>query len=283
MTTPTNPSIAHDVRIAARQGLLPRTAGGLLAGFANLLSKELGEWFKTRRWLVQSLIWLLLINGFIAFIVYLIPTIDPAEMESAGEQPLHIMALSMFYSFAAIAGSIGMVVLTQDEVIQEKQSGTAAWILSKPVSRSAFLLSKWLSNVIGGLIFITVLPGVVTAAEITLAGLPEIPLLPFLAGIGAVALTLIFYISLVIMLGVLFEQRGPVLGIAFGVMFGGMIVGQIFPQIGYILPLTMDQIALTLGTGQPLPAMAISQLIMTPVWSLIFMAVALRRFQHVEF
>ena len=282
MTAPTNSTIAHDRRLAARQGLLPRTSTGRLAGFGNLLSKELGEWFKTRRWIWQILIWLIMINGSVAFILYLLPTIDPAEMQGADTQPLNIMALSMFFSFATVAGSIGMIILVQDEIIQEKQSGTAAWILSKPVARPVFILSKWLSNIVGGLIFIIILPGAITVVEIALAGLPASPLLPFLAGAGVAALTLIFYISLVIMLGVLFEQRGPVLGAAFGVIFGGMIVASIFPQINYILPLSMDQIALSLSQGQALPAMPASQLVMTAVWSVIFLVVALRRFQRIE-
>ncbi len=101
MTTPTNSTLARDRRLAARQGLLPRTSSGRLAGFGNLLNKELGEWFGTRRWLWQSVIWLILINGFIAFTLYLLPTIDPAEMQGADSQPLNIMALSMFFSFAA--------------------------------------------------------------------------------------------------------------------------------------------------------------------------------------
>jgi ABC-2 type transport system permease protein len=282
MTTPTNSTITGDRRLAARQGLVSRTSSGSLAGFGNLLNKELGEWFRTRRWLWQSIIWLVLINGFIAFILYVLPTVDPAEMQGAENQPLNIMALSMFFSFAIVAGSIGMIILVQDEIIQEKQSGTAAWILSKPVARPAFILSKWLSNIIGGLIFIVALPGAVTAAEIALAGQPATPLLPFLAGTAVAALTLIFYISLVIMLGVLFEQRGPVLGAAFGVMFGGMIIATIFPQINYVLPLSMDQIALSLSQGQALPAMAASQMVMTAVWSVIFLVVALRRFQRTE-
>lgn len=282
MTTSTNSTLARDRRMAARQGLQTRTGNGRLAGFGNLVNKELGEWFGTRRWIWQTIIWLILINGFIAFILYLLPTIDPAEMEGADMQPLNIMALSMFYSFATVAGSIGMIILVQDEIIQEKQSGTAAWILSKPVARPAFILSKWLSNIIGGLIFIVALPGVVSVAEIALAGQPGTPVLPFLAGTAVVALTLIFYISLVIMLGVLFEQRGPVLGAAFGIMFGGMIIATIFPQINYILPLSMDQFALSLSQGQALPAMAVSQLVMTAAWSIIFLVVALRRFQRIE-
>ncbi len=57
------------------------------------------------------------------------------------------------------------------------------------------------ANMIGGLIFIVVLPGVVTVAEIALAGQVAPPPLPFLAGAAVVALTLIFYISLVITVG----------------------------------------------------------------------------------
>jgi ABC-2 type transport system permease protein len=283
MTTPTNPSVARDLRLAARQGLLARSSAGWSAGFGNMLDKELGEWFKTRRWLWQTLIWLVMINGFIAFLMFVIPIIDPEEAQSGAMPPVDVMALTLFFSFASMAGSIGMIILVQDEIIQEKQSGTAAWILSKPVARAAFILSKWISNVIGGVIFIALVPAVVTVAEIFLAGKPGTPILPYLAGIAAVALTLIFYASLVILLGVLFEQRGPVLGIAFGVMFGGLIIAQLVPQIGYILPLNIDTIALSLATGQALSAMAISQLAMTAVWSLIFMAVALLRFQRMEF
>ena len=282
MTTHTNPSIAPDLRLSARQGLVTRTDSGWLAGFGNMLNKELGEWFGTRRWLWQSLIWLVIINGFVGFMLFVLPTIEPAEFQSGANPPLHIVALTLFFSFAAMGGSIGMIILVQDEIIQEKQTGTAAWILSKPVSRHAFILTKWISNVMGGLIFILTIPAAVTVAEIYLAGQPVTPKLNFLAGVGAVALMLIFYASLVIMLGVLFEQRGPVLGTAFGLMFGGMIAAQLVPQVSYILPTSIDQISLALSQGEALPAVAISQLIMTAILSFIFMLIALWRFKRVE-
>ena len=78
-----------------------------------------------------------------------------------------------------------------------------------------------------------------------------------------------------ILLGVLFQQRWPVLGIALGLMFGGLIIAQFAPQITYVLPLSMDKIALAISQGQALPAMEISQLIMTAVWRFLFMFVAL--------
>lgn len=283
MTVPTNPAVTHELQLAARKGLVPSPASGRLAGFGNMLGKELGEWFGTRRWMWQGLIWLSIINGFIAFLLFLVPVIDPAESQVEGAPPPDLMALTLFFTFTVMAGSIGMIIQAQDEVIQEKQSGTAAWILAKPVARQAFILTKMLSNIVGGLVFIVALPALVALGEIYLAVGHGTPILPYLAGISVVLLALIFYLSLVILLGVLFEQRGPVLGIAFGVMFGGLIAVQFAPQVGYILPVTMDKIALAMSQSQPLPEMAVSQLITTAVWSILFTVVALWRFQRAEF
>jgi ABC-2 type transport system permease protein len=188
----------------------------------------------------------------------------------------------MFFTITAMAGTIGAIILAQDEIIQEKQAGTAAWILSKPVARPAFILTKLLSTTIGALIFIVAIPGLVAMGEIFLATRKLVPLAPFLAGIGVIMLALFFYLSLVILLGVLFESRGPVLGIAFGVMFGGLLIRSFIPPILYVLPLSMESIALMVVQGMALPAMFVSQVIATAVLSIVFVLVALWRFQRVE-
>jgi ABC-2 type transport system permease protein len=246
-----------------------------------MLGKELGDWFGTRRWLVQTIVWLVIINGLMAFIMFIVPLIDPSEQLGPAEQAAQ--GLGLYFAFSVIFGAIGMVILTQDEIIQEKQTGTAAWILSKPVSRSSFILTKLLSNLVGGVIFIAALPGAVAYAELYLASHQAPPILPFLMGAGAILLALVFYLSLVIMLGTLFEQRGPVMGIALGLLIGGLIASQFSPQVSYILPVAMQDIAGALAQGQPLPTVAISQLIATTVWSILFIGVALRRFGRLEF
>ena len=182
-----------------------------------------------------------------------------------------------------VAGAIGAVILAQDEVIREKQSGTAAWILSKPVSRAAFILTKVLANIIGVAVFIVALPGVVSFVEISLATGSQPAWLPFLAGMGVILLGLVFYLSLIVLLGTLYEQRGPLLGIGFGLMFGGMILVNFAPQLNYILPLSLDKISLIVAMGQPLDAMMISQLISTAVLSVVFTALAVLRFRRQEF
>ena len=66
------------------------------------------------------------------------------------------------------------------------------------------------------------------------------------------------------------------------VVFGGMLIANFVSQIEYVLPLAMDKIAVVLMLGTPLPAMFVSQLIATAGLSLVFIVVALWRFQHVE-
>jgi ABC-2 type transport system permease protein len=289
MTVQTNPQVTRDLRLAARQGLLPARGSGWLAGFGNMLAKELGEWFRTRRWLWQLLVWVIILDGFIAFMMFglpalasIMPELKPtAEAMFAGLPP-EVGAVMHFFSMVIMTGTMGAIILAQDEVIQEKQSGTAAWILSKPVARSSFILTKLLSNTVGVLIFIVAVPGGILLGQIFLATHKLVPLLPFLAGAGVLLLTLFFYVSLVIMLGVLFESRGPVLGIALGFLWGGNILRNFFPWLLYVLPYGMEGVALGVVQGGPLPAMAVSEIISTAVLSIVFTLVALWRFQRKE-
>jgi ABC-2 type transport system permease protein len=273
----TNTTLDRDAVLAARQGLVTEKS----SGFGNMLNKELRDWFGTRRWIVQAVIWLAIVNGLMAFIMFVVPTMDPSE-EMGAEQVL-AMAPGLYFNFVILFGAIGMIILTQDEIIQEKQSGTAAWILSKPVSRSAFVMTKLLSNFVGGLIFIAGITGAVAFLEIYLASGQALPVLPYLIGVGLVLLTLTFYLSLVIMLGTIFEQRGSVLGIAVGVLLGGMIASQFTQLVSYFLPVNMPDIAVAVIQGQPLPVIAISQLVTTGAWSILFIIVALLRFRREEF
>ena len=290
MTVQTQPQATRDLRQAARQGLLPARGSGWLAGFGNMLAKELGEWFRTRRWIWQLLIWLIIIDGFVVLMLFVLPALaammpalKPTVDATFAGLPPEVWGLSSYFTLLGFAGVLGVVILAQDEIIQEKQTGTAAWILSKPASRQAFILTKLLSNIIGALVFIVLVPGLVAWILNYLATHTGVPLATFLAGVGVFMLGLIFYISLVILLGVLFESRGPVLGIAFGILIGGMMLRNFIPPILYVLPLSMDGVAMAVVMGMPLPAFMVSQVISTAVLSIVFILVALWRFQRKEF
>src|SRR3712207_6799975 len=124
----TNITAKQEAPAAGRDALVPVKGGGWLGGFGNMLSKELGEWFGTRRWLVQSLLWLSMINGFIAFVIFFVPLIAaniPLEPGEAPPPPVDVVqtGLALLFSFAAMGGAIGAIIIAQDEIVGEKQSG----------------------------------------------------------------------------------------------------------------------------------------------------------------
>jgi ABC-2 type transport system permease protein len=289
MTTQTKSQFPLELRLAAREGLLPVADSRWFAGFNNMLDKELGEWFHTRRWILQLLLWPAILNGFVALFLIILPlfassspNITPALEKSFGGLTADIEGITLFYSVLAMAGVLGVITIAQDVIIQEKQTGTAAWILSKPADRAAFILSKMVANAIGILVFIIVVPGLILLVEILLVAKLVLPIVPFLTGLGIFLLALIFYLSLVTLLGVLFESRKPVMGISYGVLLGGTIFIQIVPKATFFLPFGLDKLASLVTLEKPIPEMAFVGVIVTAVLSAMFILVALLRFQKLE-
>jgi ABC-2 type transport system permease protein len=237
-----------------------------------------------------------IINGMLAMVVLAAPKIEEAQARQeisqaeaeAARDKLKQTALMLIFLFSGLAPAVGVVIIGQDAIIQERQTGTAAWVLSKPVSRAAFLLSKLSADAFGVLATMVLAQGLV-AYFIYRAGVGIWLSIPgFLAGLGLVYLLLLFYLTLTLMLGTLFRSRGPVIGIPMVLIFGNQLTG-LAPWLGKILPwnLVMDlgpgqpSLAVTLAQGQPLPsAMPIYG---TALLTMIFLFVALARFEHEEF
>ncbi len=262
--------------------LHPVKESGWRRGFANLLRKENGEWWRTRRWWTQSLVWLLIVNGILAIGVWVVPAVDPAEagdtMENLG---IFIQVMHQFPMFAVI-------VRTQGALIGEKQSGTAAWIMSAPVSRSAFILAKLVANAIGFFVTIILVQGLVAYVQLSLSDGSPLPLAPYLILLALLSLYLLFYLALTLMLGAYFGTRGPVLGIAIAVAIASFLgVSGLFanflPWIVLVLPDAIPNLLTLLVQGEPLPDVWPIPIILMSVYSLLFVALAIRRFKREEF
>ena len=279
--TTVDTTVRQEHAAGALTGLQP-ARGGRLAGFGNLLGKELGEWFGTRRWLVQALVWLALVDGMVAFILFAVPAFAAQAAEPVGRDELLAQGLALLFLLLGTAGPVGVVILAQDELIGERQAGTAAWTLSKPVARAAFILAKLAANALGVALFVVGLPALGGYAAVSLAAGGPLAVAPFAAGLGPVALALLFYLALTLLLGVLFPQRGPVLGIALGLLFGGSLLANLVPQVGVVLPVGLANLGGALALGQPLPATAAATLAATAAWSALFIGAALWRFERQE-
>src|SRR5206468_4052074 len=135
------------------------------------------------------------------------------------------------------------------------QSGTAAWILSKPVARPAFILAKLVADALGSAVFILALPAVIAYGLFWIAAGSPLDVLPFVSGLGLLGLVYLFYLCLCLALGTLFASRGPMLGIAHGLLFGGGIVGGLVSQVEQVVPDMLPNVAAQLAAGQPWPTM----------------------------
>ena len=169
----------------------------------------------------------------------------------------------------------------QDAILGERLSGTAAWVLSKPLRRPAFILAKLIAHGLGLLATWVVLPGAIAYLEFTILGNVHLPIPGFAAALGLIYLNIIFYLTLVLMLATLFQGRGPVLGISIFVVWGFMIT-PLGILLANIMPwrLLMD-LGICLLQGVPLPT--VTPIIATAAWCLLFTCVAIWRICREEF
>ncbi len=97
-------------------------------------------------------------------------------------------------------------------------------------------------------------------------------------------LNLQFYLTLTLMLGTLFTDRGAVAGIGLGFMFLGSFLSQILPSwISSLFPWTLQNLASAMAISKPLPASWQIPIIATAIWIPIFIAISLWRFSRDEF
>ena len=258
---------------------------GWRQGFANLFYKENGEWRYTGRWWMQSLLWLLVANGFLVMVLWVMPVMDPEGMSDVGKN----FGLVTFMQMMAKLPLFAVIVITQGVIIGEKQSGTAAWILSAPVSRSGFILSKLIANVIGFLSTIIILQGLVAYVLISLSKGSLLPLGPYLSYLALLSLNLLFYLALTLMLGTFFNARGPVLGIAFGVAIWSMLgMGKLFfagfmPWLVLILPEALPDLVSASVQGGSMPATWPVSIIAMSLYTVLLVGLAIWRFNREEF
>jgi len=255
---------------------------GWRMGFANLLRNENFEWWG---WLMQAGLWLLILNGMVALMLFILPAfVEVTPDDNAGAMGPISMGIQAFFQIGATALAIGTIILAHGEVIGERQSGITEWILSKPVARPAYLLAKLVAYSIGIFVPMIGLQSAVAYVLLWFANGDPLPLLPFLAGVGGLTLHTFFYLTITLMLGVFTKTRSQVLGVAMGLLFAGLILPNIIPQLSLITPWGLPNIlpALVMGITIPLTT-ALMPILMTAIWSFLFIAAALWKFARLEF
>jgi len=186
--------------------------------------------------------------------------------------------------------AFGVMIIMQRVIVGEKRSGTAAWVLSKPVTRTAFVVSRLVGNTLGVLLTAVLVPGAVAYLTFGLfTPLGWLPPLNYLAGMLVISLSAFFWLTLTLMMGTFFEASGGVIAIPMGLYFAMWFLPSVLTPLMYITP-----VILTVGPGGDFQGVATALMngqapfswipvISAVVFSAIFIAVAIRRFNRQEF
>jgi ABC-2 type transport system permease protein len=114
-----------------------------MAGFAVLLRKELKQQLRTHRLLIVAAVFLFFGLGTPLLLHYL-PRLVPAEdmFNMTIPEFTSVDAVQEYLSNFGQMGLLAAILVTMGMVARERESGTAAMILSKPVGRGAFVTAK---------------------------------------------------------------------------------------------------------------------------------------------
>lgn len=197
-----------------------------------------------------------------------------------------------------VATPLAAIGVSQNALIEERHNQTAAWVLSKPVSRSSFVVAKVLGDAIGLIVFAVWLQAAlvyVWMPEVTpVEGLPvERPdLTRFLVVVGIHSLVILFFVAMTVCLTTFIPWRGPVAAIGLVVWLvvwaaprkeiedytiGGLMAGELGDAVSGVY----KPISEYLIFDQPLEP--ISSVVWTAVAALVFTTIGALVFRREEF
>jgi ABC-2 type transport system permease protein len=231
--------------------------------FLIVLRKELLEQFRTYKLLIIAAV--LIVFGLISpllakltpELLKAVPNIPP-ELALAIPAPMLVDAAAQYVKNMSQFGILLALLMSMGSVAQEKERGTAAMMLTRPVSRETFLLAKFTS------LALTFAASLVLAAlgcwYYTLLLFQALDWIPFLALNGLMLVVFLDYIAMTLLCSTLARSQAAAAGLAFGglVLLGGLGA---LPRIGDYLPgkLFSWGMALLIGKADPAwPALWIS-------------------------
>ncbi len=265
--TALNPTTVH-VRAFAR-------GDTAFEGFGVFFRKELLEWLRSRRAILLTLATgLMMLPATLGSRIALLSA-AASHVVLPTQPPLDptvnvLMKWDQWVFFFAILVSVSLV-------IGERDRGTLAWSLSKPLSRTALLAAKWSAAMVMFSIFGLVLP--MTASVIV--AIPAYGM-PDLAVVATATVLLVatpaFFFALTLALGVILPSQTAVGGLAIMAAVVPGLVGQVLPDLAAAFPSSIGPWAVGLARGVPVPAITpIGWLVGTSVAAIAGLAAFQRR------
>jgi ABC-2 type transport system permease protein len=219
-------------------------------GLGSMLRKELLEQWRTRRMLVVAVVFTAVGIGSPLLARYtpeLVKALAGDQFQIVLPPPTAADAVSQFLKNVGQAGVLTAILLAMGSVAVEKERGTAGLLLTKPVSRGAFLLAKLLA--IGTTLLVGMLLAAIGGYTYTLILFGSLPPLGWAAMSGLLLLSLVAYASLTFLGSVLSRSSLAAAAIGIGAMIV-LAVASALPAIGPFTPGGLNAPGAALAVGK---------------------------------
>ncbi len=224
-----------------------------MTGFRAFFAKELAETLHTWR------IWVL--PGFLLFSAVTAPLITyfmPALLDVLGSQgtgfSIEVPDPTATAAYVEYLGNLGelvmlaLVIAYGGIVNSELRSGTGALTLAKPLSRHAFVLAKWLSQLV--VIAVAGVAATVICIGVTTALLDVGPAAEMAAAAGLWLAFAAFLLSVMVLLSILVQSPAAASGVGVGVYISLAVLAQ-FGRVADVTPAGLTSAGAAFVLGEP--------------------------------
>lgn len=197
------------------------------SGAGNIFHKELLEWYRTRRFLVTAILGVVIMSVIpvgVWIVDYDASTNGRVLLTGSAAADARQSGVGTLLLLSSYLG----IVLTMGMLIKERETGTAQWVFTKPVSRPGYGLAKWGANSVGVILASVVIPATVSFGLITaLYRIPGWSWVNQTLATGLVSLHAAMVVALMLLLGTLFRSTVPVAVVALGLSVAPMFLGSL--------------------------------------------------------
>jgi ABC-2 type transport system permease protein len=224
--------------------------------FMTVFSKEMREQWRTYRFLIVVAVFSVfglaspLFAKFTPEMLKAIPGLPPGVLDAI-PAPTVADAITQYVKNMSQFGILLALLMTMGVVVQEKERGTAAFFLTRPVSRETFLLAKFAA------LTVTFLTSLALAAigcwYYTQVLFEPLPWGPFLVLNGLMLVVFLVYMALALLASTLARTNGVAVGLAFVALIIVGVFGAL-PTIGNYFPGRLFSWGASLMIGGNAPA-----------------------------
>jgi ABC-2 type transport system permease protein len=189
-----------------------------MSGFRAFLGKELREIVKTWRiWVLPGIVLFFAVTGPV--IARFTPQLLQAVAPDTGlviqiPDPTFLDAYLQWTKNLVQIVTFAIIIIFAGAVSAERRSGTAVLVLTKPLSRSAFVVAKYLAQ--GALLIGTVAVGTAITWALTYAVFGEAPLLPLAQATGMWLVWGLMILGIMVFLSSLVGSQAGAAGLGLG-------------------------------------------------------------------